>query len=563
MLKKNIIESFTEIKGIGLTKAYALYNNGFDSLIVLRSTSIDNLSKINGIGNNLANEIHNQIDIILRKKRNTFLENNWKSIKYFINNYRRIDLVMISFFLRENLHKLRDLSKFFFNINKKMGSFNHYIKNQNFVNFISVILFFSIISILSWYLYRTPQYGSKDFSLILVTIISALSTILAITFSITLVGAQLATSKFGISINDLFFSEFTFMYMVFFIISIIIPIYILKIQNIFYINLCVVLAFSCLILLPFYFFYIKQNFNPLKILKRYKSKYTKELKILIKIWRRSNSTIISYCDKIDNLIFSSFNERDFNTFKNGLLFFNIMSYYIEILKLNYHKEFLLNKKESNKFIYIKLEKILFQINFHLNKITSLYKTNNLALISYLTCMREYIVILINEIEKLKSNSSNTKEIIEIIIKNILKKSKYDILTVKEYIENNLLRKEFLRLYRHTGINAAKTEQVEILKTLFEDIFFKTCIDISGSVDKDNNDELLNDFIAETMILGSSINEWCIDKKCQKISSEIKDFLKDLEPEYIENVYNSSIKVIDKEFPELLTPIYEFKLQIIG
>jgi large subunit ribosomal protein L32e len=62
MTKKEIIEKISRIKGIGKAKAELLYNNGFDSLEKIRKSSIQNLTKIKGINENLAKNIKKQID---------------------------------------------------------------------------------------------------------------------------------------------------------------------------------------------------------------------------------------------------------------------------------------------------------------------------------------------------------------------------------------------------------------------------------------------------------------------------------------------------------------------
>ncbi len=61
MTKKDTIEQFSNIKGIGKTKAELLYKNGFDSLEKIDKSSIKKLTEIKGINEKLATHIKNQV----------------------------------------------------------------------------------------------------------------------------------------------------------------------------------------------------------------------------------------------------------------------------------------------------------------------------------------------------------------------------------------------------------------------------------------------------------------------------------------------------------------------
>jgi len=60
MTKKDVINDFTKIQGIGKAKAEALYNNGYDSLEKLKEANVKDLQKVEGITENIAKNIKKQ-----------------------------------------------------------------------------------------------------------------------------------------------------------------------------------------------------------------------------------------------------------------------------------------------------------------------------------------------------------------------------------------------------------------------------------------------------------------------------------------------------------------------
>ena len=80
MAKKDTIELFSNIKGIGKTKAELLYENGFDSLEKIDESSIKKLTGIKGINEKLAidikNQVKNQIKSIDIKKTKKEIKNH-------------------------------------------------------------------------------------------------------------------------------------------------------------------------------------------------------------------------------------------------------------------------------------------------------------------------------------------------------------------------------------------------------------------------------------------------------------------------------------------------------
>jgi large subunit ribosomal protein L32e len=70
MTKKDIIEQFSSIKGLGKAKAELLYNNGFDSLKKIQESKIEKLIKIKGINEKIAKDIKKQVNEIIKNTDN-------------------------------------------------------------------------------------------------------------------------------------------------------------------------------------------------------------------------------------------------------------------------------------------------------------------------------------------------------------------------------------------------------------------------------------------------------------------------------------------------------------
>jgi large subunit ribosomal protein L32e len=67
MAKKDVVEKFKSLKRVGESKAELLYDSGFDSLDKLKKASIEDLTKVKGISENIAIDIKDQ----LKKKTKT------------------------------------------------------------------------------------------------------------------------------------------------------------------------------------------------------------------------------------------------------------------------------------------------------------------------------------------------------------------------------------------------------------------------------------------------------------------------------------------------------------
>jgi len=85
MTKKEIIEQFSMIKGLGKAKAELLYNTGFDSLEKIQNSSIEKLAEIKGINTKIAidikKQVNNQLKSIDVKKPSAEIKKEEKTLK--------------------------------------------------------------------------------------------------------------------------------------------------------------------------------------------------------------------------------------------------------------------------------------------------------------------------------------------------------------------------------------------------------------------------------------------------------------------------------------------------
>jgi len=68
MKKDELINLLTSIEGIGKAKAEAIYNSGMDSIEKLRKASLEDLTKIKGISEELAKKIKEHVDKLEEKE---------------------------------------------------------------------------------------------------------------------------------------------------------------------------------------------------------------------------------------------------------------------------------------------------------------------------------------------------------------------------------------------------------------------------------------------------------------------------------------------------------------
>lgn len=66
MTKKEVIEQFSMIKGLGKTKAELLFNSGFDSFEKIQQSTVKKLTEIKGINEKIANDIKEQVKDLLK-----------------------------------------------------------------------------------------------------------------------------------------------------------------------------------------------------------------------------------------------------------------------------------------------------------------------------------------------------------------------------------------------------------------------------------------------------------------------------------------------------------------
>ena len=91
MTKKETIEQFSNIKGIGKGKAELLFNTGFDSLEKIQKASIEELTKIKGINEKLATDIKNQLSNQIKSNDLEKIEQKTKKDKDNVEKTEKTD----------------------------------------------------------------------------------------------------------------------------------------------------------------------------------------------------------------------------------------------------------------------------------------------------------------------------------------------------------------------------------------------------------------------------------------------------------------------------------------
>jgi large subunit ribosomal protein L32e len=71
MAKQDVLKKLTTLKGIGKVKAEAIVNAGFDSIEKIQKASIEELCKVNGVSESVAQSIKDQIGEVKETKKST------------------------------------------------------------------------------------------------------------------------------------------------------------------------------------------------------------------------------------------------------------------------------------------------------------------------------------------------------------------------------------------------------------------------------------------------------------------------------------------------------------
>jgi len=74
MMKEDIIKEFTSLKGLGESKAKALYEAGYESIEELADATVKELSEVKGITSALAKDIKDQVSEAVKDKSETVEE---------------------------------------------------------------------------------------------------------------------------------------------------------------------------------------------------------------------------------------------------------------------------------------------------------------------------------------------------------------------------------------------------------------------------------------------------------------------------------------------------------
>ena len=178
-----------------------------------------------------------------------------------------------------------------------------------------VIIPITIIAICIWnYLAIPPvEFLGKQNpqSLYLLSAIAqSLAAVLALVFTISLVIAQLA-SRYSHRLLVSFFDKWTILYILMFVLSVLLPLWLLTKPNTQYIKVSLILAEICLFFLVPYFLSFKEKLNPESLISDLRNKALKKL-------NKNPTGEPEECITIDNFVKSAIELKDYDTFDLGI-----------------------------------------------------------------------------------------------------------------------------------------------------------------------------------------------------------------------------------------------------
>jgi hypothetical protein len=423
--------------------------------------------------------------------------------------------------------------------------FREWIKKEKTIWSLAVVI---PTLIFIFVVYLIPDFNSSEIGFLLSTISNGLAAVFAITFSIMLIGGQMS-SRLGIRLIDFIFTKTSFLYMFLFIFSIILPILILKNEELqiahssLMPNISLILAFICLILLPPYFYHMKRNFNPETVLKKQVDLFINEIEKLFIFKVYGRRILPESLDIIDTLIMLSLNEKDFVAFEKGLLYLRRLSMYTRILKYTYRI------KSYEQYLY--LNNVELEIERRINEITLACAGNIRACRSIISSLATYTIYLINALKTIKIGR-NIKLIFSKNIEDVILRIKKECVVSPFFGENYFLKEESLYQLRKIEVELAKNEQGKLLMMLYEEVLLKSLENIYDS-DEDNKKCMIDKILIEIYLLGAIINKWCKEQNAIAVLKRITKFFRKLEKvdkEKRNDILKQSKEIIDSEMPEL-------------
>lgn len=172
---------------------------------------------------------------------------------------------------------------------------------------------------LAWRIWILPDEAMPSISeknqqtlYLLSAIAQSLAAVLALVFTISLVVAQLS-SKYSHRLLASFFDKSTIFYILLFIISVLLPFWILSQPEIndVPVKFSLILSVICLLFLIPYFLRFKEKLDPERIIEDLKKKSLKQFKVNP---MKEPEEIVN----IDNFIMSAFIFKDYDTFNRGI-----------------------------------------------------------------------------------------------------------------------------------------------------------------------------------------------------------------------------------------------------
>lgn len=411
------------------------------------------------------------------------------------------------------------------------------------------------------FLSQNPLCDSEKTPVLLSTISGGLAALFAIIFSITLIGAQMA-SRHGIRVIDFIFKKIVYGYMFLFISSIIFPLLVLKQPGDadMMTNLSLILAFTCIIFLPLYFHYVKSYFNPLKILEEIKFKFGNYYEYLLNVKVCDGEIFPESLKNLDNLIMRSLTEKDYDTFKEGMIYFYKILFLTKRLKQSYRRK----DTPKTRAIYQNLISLELEIEKRLHEIRMSLTTDVRASGSILSSLVFNAINIIGkskkvgEFESIKKARRAGSSVYDGITEDIILKIKEEFIIFPYYAENDFLKGEALCQLRKIGVEAAKAEQGPILAVLNETLLAALFVS-----DRDDREYMIG-ILSEIWILGAIIIKWCREIDSIRVLISIIKFFNQLDKKSIEESFSQSLREIVKlEIPrELVSKTYMLKLKSI-
>jgi len=193
--------------------------------------------------------------------------------------------------------------------------YNH--KRECIILITVIVLSLSLI-VLFYFFKSDLSYNENGREYLLSSISQGLAASFALIFTITLVLVQL-TAKYSPRIFKFVFSRLVIIYMLFFVFSIIFPLYVLISISDFGVKLSLIFAVLCFVFLIPYTYRIGQKINPISLMKTVKKEFDKKLTNKSKLDISSSLDLMANdFSCINNFCVYAISTKDYPTLEKGL-----------------------------------------------------------------------------------------------------------------------------------------------------------------------------------------------------------------------------------------------------